>query len=77
MGDEGRNGLKRRVWRRLGLGIFFFFFRVFRILINDFLFYLVSIYVLTRRRGFGWVTREETGPNDASGVVWAHRYVFF
>jgi hypothetical protein len=27
--------------------------------------------------GFGWATREETGPNDARRVVWAYRYVFF
>jgi hypothetical protein len=30
-------------------------------------FYLSSIYVLKAWGGFGWATREEMGPNDASG----------
>ena len=77
MGDEGRNGPKRRVWHRLGPRYFFFKFFMFLILINDCLFYLGSIYVLEAHGGFGWATREETGPHDARCVIWAHTYVFF
>ena len=34
-----------------------------------FLIFLGSIYVLKPHGGFGWVMREETGPNDASRAV--------
>jgi hypothetical protein len=70
--NDGENGPKRRQTRRLGLGFFFFLFRVFCILINGFIFYLGSIYVLTGRRGFGWAARKkraQTTPDVLFGPI--------
>ena len=54
----------RPVW---AIGIFFFFFCVLFFFFD----FLGSIYILKAHGGFGWATSEETGPNDASHVIWA------
>ena len=64
----------------------FFFPRVFSLLTNDFYFDLGPHYVLKAPKELRWAATTITGPNDASGVVWAlevryvfavHRYFFF
>ena len=55
----------------------FFLSSCFLYLPMAFYLFLGSIYVLKAHGGFEWVTREETGPNDASGVVWALGIFFF
>src|ERR1700678_1399843 len=42
-----------------------------------FLCYLVSIYVLHRRRGLGGATKKKTRLNDARCVIWAPGTSFF
>jgi hypothetical protein len=84
-GDD-HNGPKRRQMRRLGLRYVFFFPRVFFLLTNEFYFDLGPHYVLKAPKELRWAATTITGPNDASGLVWAlevrymfavHRYFFF
>ena len=69
-GDD-HNGPKRRQMHRLGLRYVFFFPRVFSLLTNKFYFDLGPHYVLKAPKELQWVATTITGPNDASGVVWA------
>src|SRR5271155_871250 len=59
------------------LGMCFFFSLVFSLLNNYFYLFRSSLFFLGTRRAT--VAGDITGPNDASGVVWALllRYVFF
>src|SRR5580692_2470401 len=57
--------------RRLGLRYVFFFPRVFSLLTNEFYFDLGPHYVLKAPKELRWAVMTITGPNDASGVVWA------
>jgi hypothetical protein len=70
LGNDEKNGPKRRVLSRLGhsLRYVIFFSSVFNL---SFLFYLGSINVLKRRGGLSWAAMRKTGPNDAFCVVWA------
>ena len=72
-GDDDDNGPKRRRMRRLGPRWVIFF--------NNCSFLILMIFyrtidVLKVRKGIWKVTTTITGPNDASGVVWARRWVF-
>ena len=59
----------------LGQGTSFFFLCVFYILTNDF--YLFRLSVLKVQGRLEWAATTKTGPNDASGVVWALGAFFF
>src|SRR5271155_3901037 len=58
----------------------FFFPCFFSLLTNDFYFDLGPHYVLKAHKELRWAATTITGPNDASGVVWAlgrRSWVFF
>jgi len=58
--------------RRLGSRcVVFSFFRVFNSILNISLLYSGPIYVIKAWGEFGWMGMRKTGPNDASGVIWA------
>ena len=76
--SDDDNGPKRRVWRRLGPRLFFFFFlRIFLILTNVFLVYIACRLHNTRQAVRWKAATTKTGSNDASGVVWAISKLFF
>src|ERR1700679_1479649 len=79
----GPNDARCVVW---ALGMCFFFPCVFSLLTNEFYFDLGPHYVLKAPKELRWAATTITGPNDASGIVWAlevryvfavHRYFFF
>jgi hypothetical protein len=63
VGDDDRNGPKRRQTRRLGSRYVLLFLRSF--VTNIFLLHLGSTYVMKPREGSGWATAMKTGLNDA------------
>ena len=76
--SDDDNVPKRRVWRRLGPRLFFFFFlRIFLILTNVFLVYIACRLHNTRQAVRWKAATTKTGSNDASGVVWAISKLFF
>src|SRR5271168_2553533 len=71
----GPNNARCVVWALVCV----FFPHVFSLLTNDFYFDLGPHYVLKAPKELRWAATTITGPNDASGVIWALevRYVFF
>jgi hypothetical protein len=71
-GGDHENRPKRRQTRCLGLSyVFFFHFFLVLLLLTT---VLGTIYL---REGLGKAAMTKTGPNDAFGVVWAIRKLFF
>ena len=69
MVGNDKNRPKRRQTRRLGHRFFFFFFFFDANLFFNV--YIGSVDVLKGPGGLRWAAITKTGPNDASGVVWA------
>ena len=59
--------------RRLGPRVFFLVFFAYTLTVSIFI--QVPFMFYNDEEGLD-AARKESGPNDASGVVWAHRYVF-
>ena len=69
MTKMGPNDARCTVWA-LGESFFFFFFVLFNT--NDFFIVSIgSIYGILERKRTGTTRTTRTGPNDASGIIWA------